>query len=80
LAQILIRELPDETVRRLKQRAQRNRRSLEAEVRLLLEDIAAREAAATGEDFWTLAARVREMLKDRKHTDSALIIRELRDE
>ncbi|MBI4728036.1 MAG: hypothetical protein HY775_00815 [Acidobacteria bacterium] len=47
MAQTLIRDLPDEVVARLKARAKRNHRSLEAELRLILE----REA------LWASAAR-----------------------
>ncbi|MPZ49379.1 MAG: hypothetical protein GEU75_08805 [Dehalococcoidia bacterium] len=43
MSQILVRDLSPETVDELKQRAKQNRRSLQAEVRAILEE-AAREA------------------------------------
>lgn len=39
MAQILVRNLPDKTVALLKERAKRNKRSLEAEVREVLDSV-----------------------------------------
>jgi plasmid stability protein len=51
VAQLLIRDLDPETVNRLKERARRRRRSLQGEIRLILEQ----EAAAGADDAWELA-------------------------
>lgn len=78
---ILLRDLDDETVARLTERARRNQRSLEAELKVIFENAVANEPTAAGrEEFWRIADDVRERLKGRRHTDSAQIIRESRDQ
>ena len=42
MAQVLVRELPDDTVKRLKERAKAHRRTLQAELREILERAAGR--------------------------------------
>ena len=76
MAQILIRDLAPETVGHLKAIAARNKRSLEAEVRLILEDIATREAKS--EEFWRFAAEVRRR-SGPQTSDSTDLIREDRE-
>jgi len=75
MAQVLIRGLEPEVLEKLKARARRNGRSLEAELRLVLRDAA--------DDEWAEAraaiTRVREMLAGRTFSDSAELIREDRD-
>ena len=78
MAQILVRNLDTKTVERLKERAKRNRRSLQAEVRVILEDVA-RRGAMSLESRWELADRLRKELEGRVHSDSTLLIREDRD-
>ena len=75
VAQLLIRDLAPETVDRLKERARRNRRSLQGEIRLILE----KEAAAGADDAWELADRIRASFGGRRFTESAALIREDRD-
>jgi antitoxin FitA len=75
MAQVLVRELDPETVERLKERAARHGRSLEAELRLILERAATRDAAQAA----VLAAKIRRRLKGRTHTDSALLVAEDRE-
>lgn len=72
MAQVLIRELDDDLVTRLKERAQRNGRSLEAELRGILEQA----APASFADARLLAARLRRRLGGRTYTDSAALIAE----
>ncbi len=48
MAQVLVRGLDDRVIARLKARAQANSRSLEAELRLVLERTAAREEQIEG--------------------------------
>ena len=74
MAQLLVRDLDPETVRRLKERARRNRRSLQGEVRTILE----REAAWAG-DAWELVDRIRASFGGRRFSDSAALVREDRD-
>lgn len=71
MAQVLIRGIDPEVVDRLKGRARDNGRSLEAELRGILE-----AAAADVVEAKALAARIRRRLAGRAHTDSALLVAE----
>jgi plasmid stability protein len=64
--------LPPEVVGRLKERARRNHRSLQAELRAILEEAARAEAR----DFRKIAARIRRELSGRLHGDSAELVAE----
>ncbi len=75
MAQVLVRSVPDEVVERLKQRAARNARSLEAELRCVLENAARLDRA----EFRRRAGEIRSQLKGRYHSDSTALIREDRD-
>jgi plasmid stability protein len=75
MSQVLVRELDPETVRRLKERAAANGRSLEAELRLILQQAAGQDPARAG----TLAAKIRRRLAGRTHSDSADLVAEDRD-
>jgi plasmid stability protein len=70
VAQVLIRDLRPETVSRLKARAKAHRRSLQAELKEVLEN-ASRQA---GLDARALADRVRRQLAGRAHSDSVDLI------
>ena len=76
MAQILIRNLDDELVGRLKKRAKGHGRSLQAEAKRILE-----EAAPDYEAVWRRIDRFRNKLKrsGRTFSDSAELIREDRD-
>jgi antitoxin FitA len=77
MAQVLVRNLTDNVVARLKKRAKTQGRSLQAEVKTILEE-AARDVSG---DFWKEADRIRAQLKrsGRSFSDSAVLIREERD-
>jgi len=76
MASVTIRNLDDEVVARLKDRAKANKRSLEAELR----DILARSAEVmTREELIAFAKRVAAQTPDVPQTDSAELIREDRD-
>jgi len=72
MAQLLIRDLEVETIERLKARAKLHRRSLQGEVRLILEN----EAAMSRDNPWALAERIRAAFGGMKFSDSAELIRE----
>jgi plasmid stability protein len=76
MSQILIRGLDDAVIERLKKRAKARHRSLESELRDILERASKQvdpiSAAA-------LADRVRHKLEGRTHSDSAALIREDRE-
>lgn len=70
MARVLIRDLDERTVERLKTRAERNGRSLQAELQLIVERAAATDIVESRE----VAARIRRRLAGRKHSDSAVLI------
>jgi antitoxin FitA len=70
MAQVLIRDVAPETVTKLKSRALRNRRSLEAELRMIVEQ-AADEAAI---DMLAEVNRVRALFADRSFEDSTELL------
>jgi plasmid stability protein len=72
MAKVLIRNLDERTVRRLKRRALRNDRSLQAELQTIVE----RAALADVIDTRDLAAQIRRKLSGRKHSDSTALIAE----
>ena len=63
---ILIRDLTPETVKQIKARAHRNGRSMQSELKNIIESAGQAESL----DAAILAAKVRRMLGDREHTDS----------
>ena len=73
MAQVLIRGVDARILDRLKARAQRNRRSLEAELRVILEKTV-EEPDAIAE-----VERVRAMFAGRTFTDSSTLVREDRE-
>lgn len=77
MAQVLVRNLTDKVVARLKKRAKTQGRSLQAEVKIILEE-AAKDVPG---EFWKEADRIREQLKrsGRTFSDSAVLIQEERD-
>lgn len=68
MGQVLIRQIPEETVARLKARAARHGRSLEAELRLILENA----VAEPKEEI----LRLREALGGKRLPDSSELVRE----
>lgn len=66
MARVLIRELDDEVVAKLKAQARSHGRSLEAELRGILE----RAASADLAEARSLAAEFRRRLSGRSHSDS----------
>jgi len=70
MANILIRNIDRRIVERLKRRARRNRRSLNAELQTIVE----RAALSDMIEGRSLAARIRRKLSDRTHGDSALLV------
>ena len=75
MAQVLIRDLDPKIVATLKKSARQNGRSLEAELRLILED----EARRRSTDFWRVADELRAQFADRQWSDSTDLIREDRE-
>jgi plasmid stability protein len=76
-SQLHVRNLDDETVARLKRRAARHGRSVEAEHREILRQALSTEVAP---DFDSLAAELRALTAGRRQTPSEVLQREGRDE
>ncbi len=64
---ILVRDLSLETIRHLKARAHRNGRSMQSELKNIIEKAAQSESLDTA----LLSARIRRMLGEKDHSDSA---------
>ncbi len=77
MAQVLVRQLDDKVVDRLKKRAKEHGRSLQSEVKTILE-----EAVPDYEAAWKRIEGCRTRLKKsgRKFSDSAALIREDRNQ
>jgi len=67
MSNILIRDLSTETIKQLKARAHRSGRSMQSELKSILEGAARMESL----DATLLSARIRRMLGNREHTDSS---------
>ncbi len=78
MAQILVRNLNDDVVERLKARAKANSRSLQAEVKMILQHASQQVSPA---EAWAAIEQFREEMKrtGRTFSDSAELIREERD-
>ncbi|HEV3164996.1 MAG TPA: Arc family DNA-binding protein [Isosphaeraceae bacterium] len=74
MAQVLVRDLDEEVVERLKARARAHSRSLEGELRVVLE-----QAARSYVDMTAIRAgadEIRRQLQGRSHTDSTELLAE----
>ncbi len=79
MATINVRQLDGDVADRLKRRAALNNRSLEGEVRHVLECAAAADMAAKRAAFGEAMKRLRPLTEGRKHTPAEVLIREDRD-
>ncbi|MCC7268930.1 MAG: hypothetical protein IT546_16530 [Caulobacteraceae bacterium] len=75
MAQMLIRNLSDQAVDHIKQRARNAGRSAEAEARDILE----REARAAKAEWWRKVSEIRKLTEGKITDDSTDLIREDRD-
>ncbi len=75
MAQVVVRNVDDAAIKRLKSRAARKGHSLEQELRLVIAE-ASREDHA---EFWDRAAEIKASLRGRKFSDTTALIREDRD-
>jgi len=78
MAQLVVRNLDEELVAKLKLRAAEHGRSTEAEHREILREVLNQEPRRRS--FRELAARVRAMTAGRQHTPSEILLREGREE
>jgi plasmid stability protein len=75
MGEVLVRDLSAVTIERLKRRARRNRRSLQAELKQILEEA----APLSIDEFRARADTIRESLRGHRHSDSVRLVREDRD-
>ncbi|WP_253189192.1 hypothetical protein [Brevundimonas sp. LM2] len=80
MAQLLVRNVGDDTVEALKRRALANQRSVEAEHRALLEEALETERLKQVERFRARIDALHETMKGRTFTPSEVVVREMRDE
>jgi len=76
MAQLLVRDLNPRTVAKLKRRARESGRSLQGEVKKILDEAATQ---MTLSEFAARAEKIRRSLMGRPHSDSVALIREDRD-
>ena len=79
MATINVRQLDDDVVERLKRRAAANHRSLEGEVRHILQRAADDDMAAKRAVFLEASDRLRQKTRGRRQTPAEVLIREDRD-
>ncbi len=72
MAQVLVRDLPTEVVRKLKMRARQHRRSLQEELKDILEQAAQQNA----KDVQAKVNQVRKVFAGRKFSDSSDLVRQ----
>lgn len=75
MAQLLVRGLEEETISRLKKQAKQHHRSLQGEVKMILEQ----SAKMTMEEARASAEKIRKSLAGRTFSDSAELLREDRE-
>lgn len=76
MANVLVRDLEPSVVDRLKLRAKRQERSLQAELNSILTEVANRPDPLTEME---LLRKFRNSIKNKQQTDSAILLREDRD-
>jgi plasmid stability protein len=77
MTNLLVRDVDDALVRKLRQRAHANGRSVAEELRLIIRDAL---LGGTRQDIHELAAVLRKLTRGRKHTPAEVLVREGRDE
>jgi plasmid stability protein len=80
MGMITVRDVDDSLLRALEQRATAAGRSVEEEVRDILARTVQPATPVGKEDFWERADRLRASFANRVVTDSAELLREVRDE
>ena len=78
MAQVLVRGIDPELIENLKKRAEKNRRSLQGELKLILEE-AARVSSVNIDEFLARAHAIRRRTKGRIKTDSTELVRKDRE-
>jgi len=77
MAQVLVRDIDEQVVQRLKARAERSGRSLQVELKMILEQAARSDIEMAR--FKRLAAKIRRELAGHRHSDSGALQAEDRE-
>ena len=80
MADIVLRNLGDDLKEQLRQRAARNKRSMNAELREIVSAALAQPRGSSRADLKTLAADIRALSAGRRQTPSEDLLRESRDQ
>ncbi len=78
MAQVLVRDLNATVIESLKKRALKNRRSLQGELKMILEK-ASRSSSLSVDEFIARTKKIRNRTSGTAQTDSAVLIREDRE-
>ncbi len=78
MAQVLVRDLDAKVIESLKKRALKNRRSLQGELKMILEK-ASRSSSLSVNECLARAKKIRNRTSGRGQTDSTVLIREDRE-
>jgi antitoxin FitA len=79
VAQLILNDFDPNILEKLKVRASNHQRSLEEELKVILQEAIDSEQIAKVNAFREQAAQMRQALSGRVHTDSAELVREDRD-
>lgn len=79
MAQLILNDLDPTMLEKLKIRAAKHQRSLEDELKVILQEAIETEQIAKMTAFREQAAQMQQALSGRVHTDSAKLVREDRD-
>lgn len=83
MAKLILDDLDPQVLESLKLRAAKHNRSVESELKAILQDVISAEAAAQAQKMATYRAEVTQMrqsLPPQTYTDSAVMVREDRDQ
>ena len=79
MPQVLVRNIHESVMGMLKERAKENKRSLQGELRAILEEAAGINRSTKVEEFLIRAKAIRDRTAGKSQTDSADLIREDRE-
>jgi len=79
MAQVLIRDLDPEVIEALKRKARENRRSLQGELKTILEQAVRNSHSRNIDDFLARVKEIRKQTAGMPQTDAAQLVREDRE-
>jgi len=79
MAQVLIRDLDPEVIEALKKRAEEHTRSLQGELKTIIEEAARTSNSKPLQDFLARVQEIRKQTEGIPQTDAAQMVREIRE-